>query len=106
MKSIITYRLSPFTLLSEFVIRIEFRQRRRVSNASSDGHRKIRFLDHGWKIPVVAIFVRGLVIVGLVVFLEFLLTPLFGMADVITAFLQTDRRHADFRKRKVIRSIE
>src|ERR1043166_6034873 len=43
---------------------------------------------------------------GLVVFLELLFSPVFGMPDVFAAFFQTNRRYAHFRKRKMIRAIE
>ena len=43
---------------------------------------------------------------GLVVLAKFLLAPAFGTADVIVAFLETDRGHANFGKRKMVRTIE
>src|SRR5439155_27032439 len=90
----------------ELVVWIELRQRRQIRNALADLQRKIRFLNHSREVPIVAIFIRGLVIVSLVVFLKLLLAPFFRMADVVVAFLQTNRRHADFRERKMIRTIE
>ena len=89
-------------LFRELISRVEVRLLRHVGDVAPDGQRNLRRLDHAVEVPRVAHLVGGLMVMGGVVSLELFLAPLLRMSDVLVPFLQTDRRHANFRKREVV----
>src|SRR6266550_2962568 len=100
------YTTSSFTILRKLICRFESRHRRIVGDAHSNRHSNLRLLNHSLIVPVGIEFIRRLMIVLGVISIELLFTPTFWPAHKIIALFKTDRRHANFRKRKVIGSIE
>src|SRR6266403_311935 len=78
----------------KLIVRIKPRHSVPVGDAPTNSQRKIRLLYHPAKVPIVMELVRGLVVMGVVVFLEFLGAPTFGPTHIVVAFFQTDRGHA------------
>src|SRR5258705_9303613 len=77
-----------------------------VRYSTSNRQRNLGLLNHAPKIPGVSQLIRRLVIVCGVVGPKLLFAPTFWPANIIVAFLQTDRRYADLGKRKMIRTKE
>src|ERR1043166_7495532 len=101
-----TQRTAELRFLCKLIAGIKLRLLRRVGDAAADRERDLSLLDHAPIIPRVAHLVRRLMIVRGVVCLELFFAPLLRVAHVIISLFQTDRRHARFRKRKMIRAEE